>query len=181
MCHMFEKQPYEVILEEKRSSSGIWVKTYTYGLGKMSYFRDGEHYSQRGFLYPMRKPVFDPNAKEGDHEHALHLTPDVETASKLDSWGSHPFVVLPGPALWDDPGKPVPPKRCWHAGSVIPLFCATCDRLMIEELKNPEFWQEIITPRRRRKAAAATNDFFDLRIPRNSVWHREEKVAARAA
>jgi hypothetical protein len=180
MCNAFEKQPYEVILEEILSSAGIWVKTYTYGLGKMSHFRNGEHYSSRGFLYPMRKPVYDPNAKEGDHQHALHLTPDVETASQLNSYGSHPLVVLPGPALWDDPGKPVPPGRCWHAASVLPLFCATCDRLTMEDLKNPAFWQELTNPRQRRRAVAPADDFVDLRIPRNGIWHREEKVAAEA-
>jgi hypothetical protein len=61
------------------------------------------------------------------------------------------------------------------------LFCAACLNLKPEDLKNPAFWQEITKPQRGRRAAAASNDYFDLRIPRNDIWHREEKVPAHAA
>jgi hypothetical protein len=172
MCVPFAKKPYEVILEEKQSSAGIFVKTYTFGLGKMSDFRNGEHYSSQGFLYPLRKPVYDSKAKVGDHNYGLHLTPDVETASQLTGFGGHPMVVLPGPELWDDPEKSAS-NRCWHAASVIPLFCATCEGLSVAELTNPAFWAEITKPRRMRRAAGASSGFDALRIPRSDVWHKQ--------
>jgi hypothetical protein len=61
-------------------------------------------------------------------------------------------------------------------GGVV-LFCTTCLGLKPKDLKNPEFWAEITNPKWRRQAASMTDHFFNLRIRRDDIWHREEMVA----
>jgi hypothetical protein len=147
-------------------------------------FRNREHYSSNGFLWPIGQTVHDPNAKLGAHGTCLHFTASGASAFNpgFSSYGSHPLVVVPAPQLWDDPfGNAGLKNRCWHSVGGTILFCAACLNLKPEDLKNPEFWQEITNPQKRRRAASASDDYFDLRMPRTAIWHREEKVAAHAA
>jgi hypothetical protein len=184
MCHFDPESPYRLELERRKQRDGTFVATYTFPLGKVSSFRNHEHYSGNGFLWPIGHTVHDPNAKQGAHGPCLHFTASGASAFApgFSSYGSHPLVVVPGPQLWDDPfGNAGMKNRCWHSNSGLVLLCAACLNLKPEDLKNPEFWQEITKPKRRRQAASAPDDFFDLRIPRNAIWHREEKVAAHAA
>jgi hypothetical protein len=183
MCHFDPEQPYKLELAARRQPDGIAVATYTFPLGKVTSYRNGEHYSYRGFLWPIGQTVHDPNAKQGAHDQCLHFTASGASAFApgFSSYGSHPLVVLPAPQLWDDPvGNAGLKNRCWHSSGGAVLFCAACLGLKPEDLKNPELWQEITNPRHRRRAVAAADDFIDLRIPRTAVWHREEKVAAEA-
>jgi hypothetical protein len=184
MCHSDPEQPYPLELNRRRQRDGTTVATYTFPLGKVTSYRNGEHYSSNGFLWPIGQTVHDPNAQHGRHGPCLHFTASGASAyaPEFYSYGSHPLVVLPAPQLWDDPyGSAGLKNRCWHSSGGTILFCAGCLNLKPEDLKNPEFWQEIIKPRRRRQATSSPDDFFDLRIPRNAIWHREEKVAAHAA
>ena len=185
MCHSDLEQPYWLELERRRQRDGTAVATYTFPLGKVTTYRNHEHFSGQGFLWPIGQTVHDPNAKQGMHGPCLHFTASGASAFApgFSSYGSHSMVVVPGPQLWDDPfGKAGLKNRCWHSSGGTVLFCATCLNLKPEDLKNPAFWQEITKPRqRRRRAAAASNDYIDLRIPRDAIWHREEKVIAHAA
>jgi hypothetical protein len=184
MCHFDPEQPYRLELERRRQRDGATIATYTFPLGKVTSFRNREHYSSHGFLWPIGQTVHDPNAKQGAHGSCLHFTASGASAFNpgFRSYGSHPLVVVPGPQLWDDPlGNAGLKNRCWHSAGGVVLFCAACLNLKPEDLKNPEFWQEITNPQRRRHAASTPDDFFDLRIPRNDIWHREEKVAQKTA
>jgi hypothetical protein len=184
MCHFDSEPPYRLELEIRRQRDGTSVATYTFALGKVTSFRNREHYSGHGFLWPIGQTVHDPNAKQGVHGPCLHFTASGASAfaAGFSSYGSHPLVMLPAPQLWDDPfGNAGLKNRCWHSSGGSVLFCAACLGLKPEDLKNPEFWHEITKPQRRRWAASSTDDFFDLRIPHNSVWHREEKVGQKAA
>ena len=184
MCHSDPEQPYRLELERRPHPNGTTIATYTFPLGKVTSFRNGEHYSSRGFLWPIGRAVHDTNAKAGAHDHCLHFTASGASAYApgFSSYGSHPLLVLPAPQLWDDPfGKGGLKNRCWHSTGGVVLVCSACLNLKPEDLKNPEFWDEITNPKWRRQAASATDDFFDLRIPRNDIWHREEKVPAHAA
>jgi hypothetical protein len=183
MCHFDPESPYRLELERRRQRDGTSVATYTFPLGKVTSFRNREHYSGHGFLWPIGQTVHDPNAKQGAHGSCLHFTASGASvfAPRFSSYGSHPLVVLPAPQLWDDPfGNAGLKNRCWHSSGGVVLFCAACLNLKPEDLKNPEFWHEITNPQRRRHAASTPDDFCDLRIPRNSVWHREEKVGQKA-
>jgi hypothetical protein len=183
MCHFDPEPPYRLELAIRRQRNGTSIATYTFPLGKVTSFRNREHHSSHGFLWPIGQTVHDPNAKQGAHGSCLHFTASGASAFApgFSSYGSHPLVVLPAPQLWDDPfGNAGLKNRCWHSSGGSVLFCASCLGLKPEDLKNPAFWHEITKPQRRRHAASATDDFFDLRIPRNSVWHREEKVGQKA-
>jgi hypothetical protein len=180
MCHYDPAQPYRLELARRKQRDGTAIATYTFPLGKVTTLRKREHYSGNGFRWPIGKTVHDRNAKQGAHEQCLHFTASAASAFApgFSSYGSHPLVVLPAPQLWDDPiGKAGLQNRCWHSNGGSVLLCATCLGLTPEDLQNPAFWQEITKPRQR-QAASSTADFFDLRIPRNAIWHREEKVAA---
>jgi hypothetical protein len=179
MCHADPESPYKLDLGIRRQRDGTAVATYTFPLGKVTSFRNREHYSYKGFLWPIGQTVHDPNAKEGAHDHCLHFTASGASAYApgFSSYGSHPLVVLPAPQLWDDPfGKGGLKNRCWHSLGGAILFCAACLNLKPEDLNNPALWHELTKPTRR-QAASATNEFFDLRITRNDIWHREEKIA----
>jgi hypothetical protein len=184
MCHSDPEQPYHLVLGIRRQRDDSIVATYTFPLGKVTSFRNREHYSGQGFLWPIGQTVHDPNAKQGAHGSCLHFTASGASAFNpgFSSYGSHPLVVVPAPQLWDDPfGNAGLTNRCWHSVGGTILFCAACLNLKPEDLKNPEFWHDITIPKRRRRFASATDDFFDLRIPRNAVWHREEKVELKTA
>jgi hypothetical protein len=56
------------------------------------------------------------------------------------------------------------------------LFCAACLNLKPEDLRDPEFWQEIIKPQRRWRAAFSP-DYTSLRSPRNAIWHRQIAIS----
>jgi hypothetical protein len=182
MCHVDSQQPYRLELDRRTKQDGSTIITYTFPLGKVTGLRNKEHYSSRGFRWPIGQAVHDPNAKQGAHNHCLHFTASGASAFApgFSSYGSHPLVVLPAPQLWDDPfGNAGLKNRCWHSSGGVVLFCAACWNLKPADLKNPAFWDELTNPRRR--PAAAPNDFFDLRIPRNSIWHREETLVQQPA
>jgi hypothetical protein len=181
MCHIDAEQPYQLELERRTKRDGSTIITYTFPLGKVTTLRNRQHYSGNSFRWPIGKTVHDPNAKQGVHGPSLHFTASGASAFApgFSSYGSHPLVVLPGPQLWDDPlGKAGLQNRCWHSSQGVILFCAACLNLKPEDLRNPAFWQEITMPQQRRRIAAAPAGFFDLRIPRDKVWHRQMTVSA---
>ena len=183
MCEYDPEQPYSLELDRRTKRDGSTIITYTFPLGKVTSYRNKEHFSGGGFLWPLGKPVHDPYAQPGMHGPCLHFTASAASAFNpaFRSYGSHPLVVLPGPKLWDDPfGNAGLKNRCWHSSSGLVLLCATCLGLKPADLKNPAFWQEMLNPRQRRQPASTADAFFDLRIPRNAIWHWEEQAAAHA-
>jgi hypothetical protein len=176
MCHQDPESPYRLELETRKCSDGSAIATYTFPLGKVTTYRNHEHFSGKGFLWPIGQTVHDLNAKQGVHGPSLHFTASGASAFApgFSSYGSHPLVVLPAPQLWDDPiGNRPLNNRCWHSSGGTVLFCAACLNLKPEDLSDPEFWQEISKPQRRWRAAFSPTDSFPLRIPRNAIWHRE--------
>ena len=181
MCHFDPDQPYPLELNRRRQHDGSTIATYTFPLGKVTSYRNGEHYSGNGFRWPIGQTVHDSNAKQGAHGPCLHFTASAASAYApgFSSYGSHPLVVLPAPQLWDDPyGKAGLQNRCWHSSGGTVLLCAACLNLKLEDLKNPALWQEITQPKRRRQAASAPDDFYALRISRDKVWHRQMEVSS---
>jgi hypothetical protein len=180
MCEKVNGQPIELILDRYQTKNGTWIETYTFSLGKVTSLTNGEHKSGRGFAYPVGQTVSDPNAMVGNHSTALHFIANPVT-DKLESYGSHPLVVLPAPQLWDPPvenGKQ--PSRCWHSNGCSILFCITCAGLKPDDLTNPDFWQDITKPRKRTATRKTTKkDEFVLRLPRNSVWHKERMASTK--
>jgi hypothetical protein len=151
MCHFDPESPYRLELERRPHPNGTTIVTYTFPLGKVTSFRNKEHFSSNGFHWPIGQPVHDTNAKEGAHGQCLHFTASGASAfaPEFSHYGSHPLVVVPAPKLWDDPfGKAGLKDRCWHStGAGVVLFCATCLGLKPKDLKNPEFWAEITNPK----------------------------------
>jgi hypothetical protein len=144
--------------------------------------RNGEHKSLWGFAYPIAEFVSDPNAEVGHHEKGIHLIGNP-ASDQLNDYGSHPLAVIPALQLWDPPeANGAQPKRCWHSSGVTSWFCLTCSGLTADDLNNPDFWHDLTKTRKRKTSRkTANNDEFFLRLPRNSVWHKEREVAAHAA
>jgi hypothetical protein len=123
--------------------------------------------------------VHDLKAQQGVHGPSLHFTASGASAFApgFNCYGSHPLVVVPAPQLWDEPIEHAGlHNRCWHSVGGTVLFCAACLNLKPEDLKNPEFWQEIIKPRQRWQAAFSPDNAL-LRIPRNAIWHRQIAIS----
>jgi hypothetical protein len=149
---------------EQRCNFWVTRPSLTFPLGKVTSFRNREHFSSGGFLWPIGQTVHDPNAQQGAHGSCLHFTASGASAFApgFSSYGSHPMVVVPGPQLWDDPfGVAGLQNRCWHSSSGVVLFCAACLNLKPEDLKNPAFWREITQPKRYRQASSAHDDFMN--------------------
>lgn len=178
MCHYDPEQPYQLELDRRTKRDGSTIITYTFPLGKVTSYRNGEHLSGGGFLWPIGQTVHDLNAQQGAHGPCLHFAASAASAYApgFSSYGSHPLVVLPAPQLWDDPfGNAGLQNRCWHSSGGTVLLCAACLNLKPEDLKNPALWQEVINPRRRRQDAP--DDFFALHISRDQVWHRQVEAS----
>jgi hypothetical protein len=45
MCHFDPEQPYRLVLENRKQRDGTTVETYTFPLGKVTSFRNREHFS----------------------------------------------------------------------------------------------------------------------------------------
>jgi hypothetical protein len=179
MCAEIPGQPYRIVLGRQRARNGNLIETYTYGLGKVvGKTRSGEHTSSNNFTWPIGRTVYDSNAVIGSHTRSLHFFPSLEPINALNSYDSHWLIVLPAPHLWDTPieGSFHLP-RCWHSSGASTLFCGACFGYQPDDLKNPEFWQDLTKPRMRSYLPPATNDDIVLAIPRSAVWHRQEVVS----
>jgi hypothetical protein len=189
MCYKDDSLPFYLPWELRNTSNGTRCLTYTILLGKVTTKRNGEHISSRGLLYPIHQTIHDVNAKEGNHEHALHFAANPECTLALpDSYGSHRLAVLPPPDVWDpheewnlvkgwdprkelQPPKPVDfPSRCWHSNGCTILFCMDCWKLKPEDLTNMDFWRAF-------KKSCELSDSSLLSLSRDQVWHRQIAVS----
>jgi hypothetical protein len=165
MCIEDPMQPYALPLEEHRTWNNVRVLTYSLLLGKVTGFRSGEHFSSRGLLYPLRRAVYDLNARAGNHELALHFTASPDSASRLEGYGSHRLAVLPAPKVWDSVSHRGLQNRCWHSLGCTPLFCMDCMRIELDVLTNPDFWKDLqLSPGQSHG------------IPLFTVWHKQKKL-----
>jgi hypothetical protein len=168
MCVKFPERPYALPLETHYTRNNILVLTFSLVLLKVTELRHGLHVSSRGFPFPMRQSVYDPNVRIGHHDYGLHFAASPEGANKLKgSYGSHRLAVLPAPEVWDSVEKAGQTKRCWHSSGAHTLMCLDCNRVELDVLDTSDFWEDLtIRPGR------SKNRFG---IPLDAVWHRTKE------
>jgi hypothetical protein len=178
MCYSDPAKPYAMPLAVEQTREGLLSLTFTLVLGKVTTMRGGLH-STGGLGYDLRRPVCDPNVLVGDHSRCIHLAGNPHSANspQLSGFGSHILAVLPGPLLW---GRASDGGRCWHAASVIPLFCLACEGVQLDVLGLSDFWKHMRLP----PATARWNHLVQggMRpgpvqmppgIPASQVWRRQ--------
>ena len=172
MCYRDSLEPFGIPLDWVYTRDGREAMVYSLMLGKVTSINSyGEHVSNRGFTYPIQKPVYDSNAVVGDHNRALHFAASPESATNLlDSYGSHRLAVLPSPQLWEPPDRKLT-DRCWHSSGGTALFCMDCENIDLDVLDKPEFWGDM------GMAADRRDDDFVIRLPRTQVWNRTKVLS----
>jgi hypothetical protein len=171
MCEKFDELPYALPLGEPFTWHNTRVLNFGLLLTKVTHLRGGMYQSSRGFTYPMRRMVSDPNAIVGRHDLALHFGTTPESAArKLGSYGSHRLAVLPGRQVWDPVQQRGLTKRCWHAGSCGVLFCYDCAGVQLDVVHDPAFWRDLkLSP------DYLSDDFI------YSVWYMQKRVPVEEA
>jgi hypothetical protein len=142
MC--VEVSPPDVVpLRVYRGDGGCYVVDFTFLFVKvLARGRDGLHESTGGahrLAYPLRQHVVDPFAVPGAHGPSIHLA-TIPSAHSLGSYGGCLVLAFADRRLWPDGRIDTP--RCWHTRGLTPLYCATCERVAVEELTMPEFLQK---------------------------------------
>jgi hypothetical protein len=170
MCEPITEPPYAVPVAARAVGTTTRVLIYCLLLTKVTELRHGVHLSWKGFAYPLRRMVTDPNARVGDHDYALHFGTTPESAEReLGSYGSHRLAVLPTAPVWEPVHTAGLHHRCWHAPGCVVLFCYDCAGLAPAAVRDPAFW-------------AALSDRPDS-FPqdwRNAVWQLPVPVRAEA-
>jgi hypothetical protein len=169
MCVELPEAPYALPLEEHRTWNNNRMLTYSLLLTKVTVLQNHVHQTGRGFAYPLRHMVYDPDARVGDHDRALHFGSSPESAqSVLSSYSSHRLAVLPAPQVWDPVYQAHLQYRCWHSNGAAVLFCYDCDRYDLNVVTNPAFWDDLkLSPSYFSKAFI------------HSVWHKQKKLPGR--
>jgi hypothetical protein len=125
-----------------------------------------------GFTYPIGRTVHDPKARIGDHSFGLHFFASPDSAkSQGGSYGSHRLAVLPAPQVWASVESSVQTPRCWHSGSATTLLCLDCQRIELDVLTNPDFWEDLKRPRSLPGGIRIT-----YLLAANVIWHRSVEV-----
>jgi hypothetical protein len=170
--------PIRIVINRQSAQNGSLIETQTLALAKVTGItRSGDHISSRKFVYPIGQTVHDPNATVGSHARSLHFLPAVEYAPDYSSYGSCIVIVVPGPQLWDLPvASGDQPAHCLHSTMCTPLFCLTCQRLTLDDLKDDAFWRDLPLARKQYGVSAAKNRQQMLAIPRENVWHEQVHV-----
>jgi hypothetical protein len=168
MCVKLTDIPYALPLEEHYSWNNRRFLTYSLLLTKVTELRNHVHQT-RGFSYHMRHMVYDPNARIGDHQHALHFGSSPESAqSELISYGSHRLAVLPAPKVWDPVHMDRLQYRCWHSYGAAVLFCYDCEGVELDVVRDPVFRDDLkLSP-----------EYFSKGFIQ-SVWHKQTQLPGR--
>jgi hypothetical protein len=141
MCEPITESPYAVPVAAYATGKNTRVLLYSLLLTKVTELRRGVHLSWKGFAYPLRRMVTDPNAKVGSHDFSLHFGTTPESAnSQLGSYGSHRLAVLPTAPVWKPVHRTGLQQRCWHAPGCVVLECYDCLGLEPAAARDPAFW-----------------------------------------
>jgi hypothetical protein len=144
MCEPITEPPYAVPMAAHATGNTTQVLTYALLLTKVTELRHSVHLSWKGFAYPLRRMVTDPNARVGDHDYALHFGTTPESAARqLGSYGSHRLAVLPTAPIWEPVHKDGLQHRCWHAPGCVVLFCYDCSGVQPAAVRDPAFWADL--------------------------------------
>jgi hypothetical protein len=170
MCEPIAAPPYAVPMAAHAAGNTTRVLTYCLLLTKVTTLRHSVHLSWKGFAYPLRRMVTDPNASVGDHDFSLHFGTTPESAEReLGSYGSHRLAVLPTAPVWEPVHRTGLHHRCWHAPGCLVLECYDCSGLEPAAVRDPAFWA----------ALTERPDSFPQDW-RNAVWQLPVPVRAAA-
>ncbi len=185
MCGITKQNHTGIFTRIRGLSDGSHLVNYTIPSIKGTNFENGHHRTS-GYDYKLTYDpgmvVSDPNFRDGDCHHKIHLMPLASLEKKEHrsyGGGNHTLLMLPSPKFvsYDHGNR----GRCWGTDRAASLYCFECNGIKdpAEAIAIPEFWEEEINMVPPGYEYLPNGDEFANYIEANKLFHGEMRVPAR--